>query len=81
MFPDFFFLTEGLQVSFPDDTFGTESRFGIPFTFLLRDILQFDESLDDTIDRLINAHRTCDLILGTGSLPCPSLWGTPRAFL
>jgi len=55
-----------IGVSFPDDTFGAESRFGIPFTFILRDILQFDEELDDTINRLMNAHRTCDLILGAG---------------
>lgn len=27
-------------VAFPDSTFGAESRSGIPFTFLLRDILQ-----------------------------------------
>ena len=31
-----------IGVSFPDDTFGRESRFGIPFTYILRDILQFD---------------------------------------
>jgi isopenicillin-N N-acyltransferase-like protein len=31
-----------IGVSFPDNTFGDESRAGIPFIFLLRDILQFD---------------------------------------
>jgi len=32
-----------IGVAFPDETFGNMSRFGVPFTFLLRDILQFDE--------------------------------------
>lgn len=55
-----------IGVSFPDDTFGSESRFGIPFTYLMRDILQFDYTLDNSIDRITTAHRTCDLILGVG---------------
>lgn len=29
-----------IGVSYPDPSFGKESRFGIPFTFILRDILQ-----------------------------------------
>ena len=32
-----------IGVSFPDETFGKESRFGIPFTYILRDIIQFDQ--------------------------------------
>ncbi|KAK7112970.1 protein dcd1B-like [Littorina saxatilis] len=55
-----------IGVSFPDETFGKESRFGVPFTFLLRDILQFDNTLDDSIKRISDASRTCDLILGVG---------------
>eukprot|EP01104_Vermistella_antarctica_P001315 TRINITY_DN1136_c1_g1_i1.p1 TRINITY_DN1136_c1_g1~~TRINITY_DN1136_c1_g1_i1.p1 ORF type:complete len:445 (+),score=107.23 TRINITY_DN1136_c1_g1_i1:158-1492(+) len=55
-----------IGVTFPDASFGKESRFGTPFTFLLRDILQWDETLDDSIDRITTAHRTCDLILGVG---------------
>lgn len=55
-----------IGVSFPDDTFGKESRFGIPFTFILRDILQFDNTLEDSMKRITNAHRTCNLILGVG---------------
>eukprot|EP00049_Salpingoeca_infusionum_P004226 m.75950 g.75950 ORF g.75950 m.75950 type:complete len:455 (-) comp12468_c0_seq1:238-1602(-) len=55
-----------IGVAFPDDTFGDESRIGIPFTFILRDILQFDNTLQDALDRITNAHRTCDLILGVG---------------
>mmetsp|Transcript_4390 Transcript_4390/g.14261 ORF Transcript_4390/g.14261 Transcript_4390/m.14261 type:complete len:506 (+) Transcript_4390:1-1518(+) len=55
-----------IGVSFPDPTFGEESRYGVPFTFILRDILQFDNDLDQGLSRLITARRTCDLILGVG---------------
>eukprot|EP01127_Copromyxa_protea_P021124 TRINITY_DN7179_c0_g1_i1.p1 TRINITY_DN7179_c0_g1~~TRINITY_DN7179_c0_g1_i1.p1 ORF type:complete len:445 (-),score=71.80 TRINITY_DN7179_c0_g1_i1:193-1527(-) len=56
-----------IGVSFPDKvSFGSESRIGIPFIFLLRDILKFDSTVDDSINRLSNAKRTCDLILGVG---------------
>ena len=53
-------------VSFPDKSFGKESRIGVPFTFLLRNILQFDNTLNASISRIQTAHRTCDLILGVG---------------
>eukprot|EP01116_Phalansterium_solitarium_P021722 TRINITY_DN6884_c0_g5_i1.p1 TRINITY_DN6884_c0_g5~~TRINITY_DN6884_c0_g5_i1.p1 ORF type:complete len:449 (+),score=180.95 TRINITY_DN6884_c0_g5_i1:148-1494(+) len=55
-----------IGVSYPDDTFGSESRIGLPFIFLLREILQFDLTIDDAINRMANAKRTCDLILGVG---------------
>jgi isopenicillin-N N-acyltransferase-like protein len=55
-----------IGVSFPDSTFGKESRFGVPFTFILRDILQFDTTLDDAMKHIKGASRTCDLILGVG---------------
>eukprot|EP01128_Nolandella_sp_AFSM9_P000744 TRINITY_DN10873_c0_g1_i1.p1 TRINITY_DN10873_c0_g1~~TRINITY_DN10873_c0_g1_i1.p1 ORF type:complete len:468 (+),score=109.36 TRINITY_DN10873_c0_g1_i1:23-1405(+) len=55
-----------IGVSYPDDTFGNESRIGIPFIFVLRDILQWDSTLADSINRLQTAKRTCDLILGVG---------------
>jgi len=58
-----------IGVSYPDDTFGKESRFGIPFTYILRDFLQLDNSYMDTMDRVTNANRTCDLILGIGDGP------------
>mmetsp|Transcript_1194 Transcript_1194/g.1578 ORF Transcript_1194/g.1578 Transcript_1194/m.1578 type:complete len:451 (+) Transcript_1194:28-1380(+) len=58
--------TSEIGVSFPDDTFGNDSRFGIPFTYLLRDLLQFDPTLQDGLDRITNANRTCSLILGFG---------------
>lgn len=62
-----------IGVAYPDATFGNESFAGIPFVFLLRDILQFDSTLQDTIDRITGANRTCDLILGAGS-------GTEQSF-
>jgi isopenicillin-N N-acyltransferase-like protein len=55
-----------IGVSFPDSTFGGETRFGVPFVFLLRDILQFDQTLGTAMSRIRSAHRTCDLILGVG---------------
>jgi len=55
-----------IGVSFPDSTFGKESRVGIPFLFLLRDILHEDTHLSESISRMKNANRTCDLILGVG---------------
>jgi len=55
-----------IGVGYPDSTFGSQSRVGYPFIFLLRDILQFDYTIDDAINRMINAHRTCNLLLGVG---------------
>lgn len=55
-----------IGVSYPDASFGKESRVGVPFTFLLRDILQWDNSLTEAKSHMTNAHRTCDLILGVG---------------
>lgn len=55
-----------IGVFFSDSTFGQESLAGIPFTFVLRDILQYDSHRLDALNRLANAHRTCDLILGVG---------------
>lgn len=34
--------------------------------YLLRDILQFDKSLESAMERISNSKRTCDLILGVG---------------
>lgn len=38
----------------------------IIFKYLLRDILQFDDTFDDAKKHITDAHRTCDLILGVG---------------
>jgi len=53
-----------IGVYFPDETWGEETRFGYPFTYVLRDILQFDNSIDDSINRLANTDRTCNLLFG-----------------
>lgn len=55
-----------IGVAFPDASFGNESRVGIPFTNILKDMVQFDRTLADAERRLTDAHRTCDLILGFG---------------
>jgi len=62
-----------IGVSFPDATFGHESYIGTPFIFLLRDILQFDQSLNASIERICTARRTCDLILGVGDAKIPTM--------
>ena len=61
-----------IGVSYPDDSFGPESYLapGYPFGFLIRDILQFDTTLDDATRRITEATRTCDLILGVGDGKC-----------
>lgn len=64
-----------IGVSYPDATFGNESRAGIPFVFLLRDILQYDTSLSQATQRIATANRTCDLILGVGSAADSSFLG------
>jgi exportin-7 len=60
-----------IGVAYPDASFGSESRIGYPFIvsflatlflisqFLLRDILQWDVTIDDAINRMINTRRTC----------------------
>mmetsp|Transcript_93824 Transcript_93824/g.268645 ORF Transcript_93824/g.268645 Transcript_93824/m.268645 type:complete len:461 (+) Transcript_93824:44-1426(+) len=55
-----------IGVTFPDDTFGKESRHGVPFSVLLRDILSQDPTIDAALQRITDANRTCDLILGVG---------------
>lgn len=55
-----------IGVSFPDASFGKESREGVPFTFILRDILQFDQDLEAAEEHLTSAKRTCYLLFGVG---------------
>jgi hypothetical protein len=54
-----------IGVSYPDATFGPETYLakGYPFGYLIRDILQFDKTLEDATERITKATRTCDLIL------------------
>ena len=53
--------TAGDSPDFPD-----ESRKGQSFTWMLRDILQFDKTADQAKERMEKADRTCNLILGVG---------------
>lgn len=46
---------------------GKSSRAGIPFTFLLRDILQYDNTVDQALERIETANRTCSIFVGVGS--------------
>jgi len=55
-----------IGVSYKDPTFGEQSDTGVPFVWVLRDILQYDITLQDSISRMKNQKRTCDLILGVG---------------
>jgi len=57
-----------IGVSYPDESFGNSTVLtpGYPFGYLIRDILQFDGSLDDAINRVTGAKRTANLILGVG---------------
>ena len=38
----------------------------MPFSVLLRDILSQDPTIDAALQRITDANRTCDLILGVG---------------
>ncbi|KAA3662080.1 MAG: hypothetical protein DWQ10_03245 [Calditrichaeota bacterium] len=59
---------EQLAISEIGDDYHKESDTfaGIPFMFLLRDILQFDTSLDEAISRVCSANRTTSLMYGIG---------------
>ena len=56
--------TSEIGAAYADYTFGDESRAGIPFTYLMRDLLQFDSSIEENRNRMTEATRTCNLILG-----------------
>lgn len=45
-----------------DIEFGVESRAGIPFHFLMRDVIQFDNSLEDAIRCVMCVWSHCTLI-------------------
>jgi len=55
-----------IGVYFSDASWGEESRFGYPFTYVLRDLLQFANSTDDATNILANTPRTCDILMGFG---------------
>lgn len=45
---------------------GVQNRAGYPWTFLLRDILQYDVDVDSALTRIANARRTCSIFAGVG---------------
>jgi len=62
-----------IGVSYPDDSFGQgtdntppETVKGQPWMFILRDVLQFETSLEGAKDRITNSDRTCNLVIGLG---------------
>jgi len=69
-----------IGATYPDSSFGYESRVGTPFIFVLREILQFDNTLEDSINRLETTHRTCNLILGVGDGKSESFRGFEYSF-
>ena len=59
--------SKGLAISekHSDEPFGEESRVGIPFNFLMRDVLQFDNSLQNATKyasvNSFSAHKRIDV--------------------
>jgi len=49
-----------------ETAFPSEDRHGYPFTWMLRDILQFNSTGDEGLKTMQDADRTCNLILGVG---------------
>eukprot|EP00026_Physarum_polycephalum_P010846 Phypoly_transcript_11028.p1 GENE.Phypoly_transcript_11028~~Phypoly_transcript_11028.p1 ORF type:complete len:293 (+),score=37.39 Phypoly_transcript_11028:274-1152(+) len=45
---------------------GTDVRAGIPWNFLFRDMLQFDQNVSAALDRINSATRTCSIFLSLG---------------
>ena len=43
------------------------TRFGNPWTYVLRDVVQFADSIDTALTMMANAQRTCSIHLGLGS--------------
>ncbi len=46
---------------------GSKAKLIYLHTSANRDILQFDNTVDDAINRMINERRTCNLIIGNTS--------------
>jgi len=42
------------------------TRFGNPWTYVLRDVVQFSSTINQALTMLLNAHRTCTVHLGLG---------------
>lgn len=44
-----------------------DSRFGKPWTFVLRDVLQYTTNINDALKYMNESHRTCSIYVGLGS--------------
>ena len=62
-----------IGVSYPDDSFGQgtpgtppEKLEGKPWMLVVRNILQGTSNIDDALQSVQEANRTCNLILGVG---------------
>jgi len=71
--PPHIHLTRFCKYIFPESPISYEGLYNcligqylVMFQFILRDILQFDYSLQGALDRIEKEKRTCDLILGVG---------------
>lgn len=58
-------LTE-IGVGYPDASFGPMKREGIPFLFLMRNLLQDANGLEDAVKIVQDANRTMNLLVGIG---------------
>eukprot|EP01147_Barroeca_monosierra_P002763 gene2762-5620_t len=45
----------------------SDSRAGVPFHFIIRDLAQYDITIADALNRIYNNRRTCSIHLGIGS--------------
>eukprot|EP00286_Rhodomonas_abbreviata_P021890 CAMPEP_0181308452 /NCGR_PEP_ID=MMETSP1101-20121128/11470_1 /TAXON_ID=46948 /ORGANISM="Rhodomonas abbreviata, Strain Caron Lab Isolate" /LENGTH=445 /DNA_ID=CAMNT_0023414835 /DNA_START=22 /DNA_END=1359 /DNA_ORIENTATION=- len=62
-----------IGVTYPDDSFGQgtentppEKVHGEPWMYVLRDVLQFEDTLEAAEKRISDSNRTCNLIIGVG---------------
>ena len=53
-----------IGVEYPDASFGNESFVGVPFVFLLRDLVQFESNGAAMLAHIAAANRTCNLVVG-----------------
>jgi len=44
-----------------------QTRFGKPWTYVLRDVMQFSRTIDDALEQIRTANRTCSIYVGLGS--------------
>lgn len=56
----------GIGERLGDDPMSTQTRFGTPWNYVIRDALQFAWSQSEAIQILQNAQRTCSIYLGVG---------------